>query len=158
MKYRYLSTTGVQSLLLLIASSAQAGWQETDWGMSQREVSRMFPAAVETDEGLSVAGYPVLGSEGTAVFRFNEDGLAQVRLDLDLAACRSVMKHQLVLRYGQPLTVDARQTAFSAATETFWLDQENGNLIAHVLMEREGDGACQIRYERIPEKNAVGGL
>lgn len=145
MKYRCLSTTGVQSLLLLIASSAHAGWQETEWGMSQREVSRMFPAAVVHPTSLRIDNYPVSNGLATVALKF-EDGLSSVDLIIFDDDCSAYIEPDLIRLYGEP----ARQREFSTSLEIAWLD--DGTEIEYFWTI----GMCSVTYT--PEKGSPRGL
>ena len=145
MKWRYLSTTGIKSLLLLIASSAHAGWQGTEWGMTLAEVRQVFPDAVANPTSLRIDNYPVSDGLATAALQF-EDGLSSVNLTIYDDDCLAYIERDLVRLYGQP----AERREFSTSMQMIWRD--DGTDIEYFWMI----GVCSVTYT--PEKGEIGGL
>ncbi|MDB5367503.1 MAG: hypothetical protein JWM77_3430 [Rhodospirillales bacterium] len=125
-------------LFLFPVAAAQAGWQETSWGMSAAEVRAKYPDAVantdrdNTDGEListvTIPQYDVAGCAYRVNFWFQRGGgLAKVALytpegDRKAAkACYKSVRDLLTQKYGQPTgEKTSRPTRYTQQLDIAW--------------------------------------
>jgi hypothetical protein len=102
---------------------AEAGWQETQWGMSPDIVQQKLGAAARLDrgsEGDSLGPSLTVGNKGEysageltfdTVFYYDRGGLALVRLNLKQGQCGRV-RESLNARYGDPADEEPSSTTW----------------------------------------------
>lgn len=151
MKWHYLNTTGIKSLLLLIALStpAYAGWQGTEWGMSEAEVQRVFPDVVVGGNRLGLAEQNISDGVASVVFLFGE-GLEQINVLFLDDMCLAYVERDLLELYGMPIS----RRESRSGLEMTWLDAANDNRIHYAWVGL----TCRITYSRLPKKGEPGGL
>lgn len=147
------------------ASTATAGWQETEWGMSVDEVQGVFESAAPSDnpkydfKGLQAqlrGPYSIDGIDGIAAFGFRDQELRAVNVSFQgRSECLQIqsLAHKA---YGEP---KSHQSALGISL-TIWSDTENGNTMSGTWGEVEGSDRmlCVLTYEPLVTPGQSGGI
>tara|TARA_R110002051_G_scaffold170789_1_gene241321 strand:+ start:157 stop:654 length:498 start_codon:yes stop_codon:yes gene_type:complete len=148
---------------VLMASSAKAGWQETNWGMTVEEVSEVTGAKRKQDEGKRVQDlvsemsmpYVVDGMTLEANFLFDETGgLAMVQLTGRERDC-SKFANTVPEIYGAPET---QREVPQIGVSSMWRDLDEKNLVTLLWSGIPAPLVvfCQLSYEPMPVKGSGG--
>ena len=160
-KLRSISTI-IFAAAALASSPAFADWQNTHWGMSDKELQRSGLALTRNtdrgkDPGEMHAAYSMRYKAGgvpfTAYLIQDAPGgrLVEVRLDADgLDDCSSA-RGLLASAYGVPES-DSPSKIMSITT---WRSPESGNRVAFI---RIGGDSCTVIYQPLKTPGAAGGL
>lgn len=140
----------------LAATSAQARWQATEWGMAPEQVAAAMAGAAPLSRGVqrerlggktigNVGEHRLGGARFRAVYHYDEHGLAHVALGRRTGDCRQIYA-SLVAAHGQPIGVSDQ-----VILRLFiWHDRPAGNRIRLLVSE----GLCDLNYERLSDYEA----
>lgn len=125
------------------ASAAQAGWQWTEWGMSQEELVATMPMPFRQSD--MQMPYEAEGMKFGVTFRIRGEGLEAVTLYLDPGQSCPALQRKLLTIYGPD----------RLGNSTLWDDEKNGTLVA---FERYTSDHCAVVYRPLHPPGASGGL
>jgi hypothetical protein len=151
--------------IVAIASTASAGWQETDWGMSVDEVRDAFEGAAPSDDpkhdfkGLRAqlrGPHSIDGTDGVASFGFRDDTLQAVNVSFRGRTECLRMQSLAHKTYGEPTSL----RSMMGITEIIWSDPRNDNTMTGTWAEVEGRDRmiCVFTYEQLRVPGQAGGL
>ncbi|CAM3547281.1 hypothetical protein PANO111632_21155 [Paracoccus nototheniae] len=154
---------GTAILLSFIATTPQAaaGWQETEWGMTQDEVQNAVPDVTPNDDRGKDAlelraelrsNYESSGINFEVSFLFASDQKL-MRVDLTPLSDADCPKLERLIHaaYGTPEAEDKMELI----SNTKWRDAANSNLLSLVRLNQ---GICSLTYQAMPTVGATGGL
>lgn len=133
---------------LLLPSATLAGWQNTEWGMTKDEVTERVPNLIVAQSSPTLQMTTKVRLSGIvfdATLEFEpRAGLSSVLLSTTGDDCHAA-RGKFALAYGpaEPVGIEGLSR---------WREIGSDNLVDFSLFSDQ----CYIRYQPIPEKNAIG--
>lgn len=152
---------GAIAIAIGSASTAHAGWQSTQWGMTRDQVRKVMPIRLTAIRGRnpSFSSPDLVGRYSSAAFEFEawlqfskRGGLAYVDLRLSPPnGCAEVLA-SMKARYGKPRRPVASEQIYE------WTDRANRNQVALVELDDKhyAPTLCSISYSPLAIDQAGG--
>jgi hypothetical protein len=145
-------------ICLLYAMPAQAGFENTEWGMTPEQVEAAMSGKAKLSKGskgkelegkrIGNAGtYEVDEIEFSSTYYYDDRGLAQVSLDAEFKQCTEVVR-SVMAKHGQPKKVSDQ----IILRLIIWHDEANSNRLRLLYSQA---GICNLNYERLDDYKDV---
>lgn len=137
------------AVMVSFASPAQAGWSNTDWGMTEGRVRELYPEATpnpaERLYTLVKRPHDFAGVEWSSVaFKFDANGVLQeVQLVADGRKYGNQVRDALIGQLGSPV----ERSPNRYVSTTTWRQPERDNIIEFADM----GFAVMVTYKQIPQ-------
>jgi hypothetical protein len=156
-RYVRAATAACGALLLIIAPSmACAGWNNTEWGMTDPQIRALYPTATEVSNSLEVqAPIRFAGSIWTKI-RFGFDTRGQLRsVDLSGSDAFNELNQRIAGQLGAPVASSSEAVFGDLATTSSatFRDVTKNNLVRlNSLAGKDGSQPplTTLTYERLP--------